>query len=128
MVRERVHIETNDPQRPRLSVSVTGMVEKFADIRPERVQLAGPAGKPLSAVVEIIPRKEYPFTIGDIKPRLGDFITYELLQRCGDGKDRCILRVENTRREKGRYVDHLQIATDSALRPQISVYVIGVIQ
>ena len=34
-VRERVYSETNDSQRPRLSVSVTGIVEKFAKIRPE---------------------------------------------------------------------------------------------
>jgi hypothetical protein len=36
--------------------------------------------------------------------------------------------VENTRKEKGRYVDALYISTDSNLRPVIPIYVIGMIQ
>jgi hypothetical protein len=127
-VRESVRIQTNDPNWPWLQVAVTGIVEKFAEIRPERVRLAGPAGQPLVAEVEIFPRKDLPFTISRINAKSGDFITYALTKRCTDGHDRCVLRVENTRKEKGRYLDILYLSTTSELRPTISIYVTGVIQ
>jgi hypothetical protein len=44
-IRESVRIQTNDPNRPWLGVVVTGMVEKFAEIRPERITLSGSAGQ-----------------------------------------------------------------------------------
>jgi hypothetical protein len=127
-VRESVRIQTNDPNMPWHQVAVTGMVEKFAQIQPERVRLAGPAGQPLFVEVEIIPRKDLPFTISQIKAKSGDFITYQLIERCTDGYDRCVLRVENTRKEKGRYLDALFLSTTSELRPTIVIYVSGMIQ
>ena len=39
----------------------------------------------------------------------------------------CVLRMEDPRREKGRYVDTLIIKTDSPLKPEIQIYVIGMI-
>ena len=113
---------------PWLQVAVTGMVEKFAEIRPERVRLSGPVDQLLFAEVEIIPRKDLPFTVKGVRAKSGSFITYELTQRCTDGHDRCIVRVENTRKEKGRYVDALYISTNSNLRPTIPIYVTGMIQ
>jgi hypothetical protein len=40
----------------------------------------------------------------------------------------CILRVENTKAEKGRYTDILYVHTDSVLRSTIPVYVTGLIR
>ena len=88
----------------------------------------GGADQPLFAEVEIVPRKDLPFTISRIKAKSGDFIKYEWIERCTDGHSRCVLRVENTRKEKGRYVDALYISTDSNLRSVIPIYVIGMIQ
>lgn len=107
---------------------MTGMVEKFAEIRPERIRLAGPTGQTLFAEVEIVPRKDHPFTIERVDARSGNFIKYEWVQRCTDGHDRCVLRVENTRKEKGRYVDALYIRTDSSFRPTLPIFVIGMIR
>ncbi len=109
-------------------MTVTGLVEKFADVRPERIHLVGPAGTPLVAEVEIIPRKEYPFIIRNVKAKNGRFIKYELKERCADSRNRCVIRVENTREEKGHYVDSIMVRTDSPLRREIPLYVIGVIQ
>lgn len=109
-------------------MAVTGMVEKFAEIRPERVRLAGPAGSPLVAEVEIIPRKDLPFSIGEVKAKNGTFIKYELTERCTEGKNRCVIRVENTRSEKGFYADALYIRTDSKIRPMIPINITGMIQ
>jgi len=109
-------------------LAVTGQVEKFAEIRPERIYLAGPAGVSLFAEVEIIPRKEYPFTITDIKAKNGANIRYDLTERCTGPNRRCTIRLENTLAEKGNYVDVLYVLTDSQLRPQIPIYVVGRIQ
>lgn len=121
-------METNDSQRPWIEVTVTGTVEKFADIKPERVHLVGPAGAPVSVELEVIPRKDYPFTIQGIEARGGNFITYELIRRCGEGKEGCTIRIGNKRMEKGRYTDVLYIITDSAIRPKIPIYITGVIE
>ena len=85
---ESVRIKTNDPNRPWIEVAVTGIVEKFAEIRPERVRLFG-RGMPLAVEVEIFPRKDFPFTIGQIKAKSGKFIRFELTERCTDGKMMC---------------------------------------
>jgi hypothetical protein len=109
-------------------VAVTGLVEKFVEIRPERIRLKGSAGQSVFAEVEIIQRKEYPFTIRNISATGGRFIKFELKERCTDKLKRCLLRVENTRTEKGRYVDSVLIQTDSAIRPEITLHVIGLIE
>ncbi len=127
-VRESVSIVTNDPERPRLEVALTGQVETFAQIKPDRVYLAGPAGKPLSAEIEIVPRKDLPFAITRITARNGSFIAFEQTERCADGKNRCVIRVENTRTEKGHYSDALTVHTDSKTKPSFPIYISGTIQ
>jgi hypothetical protein len=106
---------------------VTGLVEVFAEIQPARVHFMGNAGEPLSIEVEIVPRKDYPFNITRIETQNGDFIKYEVIKKCTGAEGRCVLRVENTREQKGRYVDRLLLHTDSPLRPVIPIYVSGVI-
>jgi hypothetical protein len=124
-VREGVRIQTNDPNRPWLGVVVTGMVEKFAEIIPERIKLAGPANQKLFAEVEIIPRQDYPFTIREVKALSGRFFTYKTEERNINNQKRYIILVENTRTERGRYADTLVVQTDSTIRPEIKIHVIG---
>ncbi len=107
---------------------MAGFVESFAEIRPERVRLFGPPDRPLIVQVEIIPRKEYPFRIREIGVKSGNFIQYELVETCDSGHDRCIIRIENTKADKGRYLDALYVKTDSRLRPVIPIYVTGLIR
>lgn len=127
-MRESIRIKTNDPVLPWFSVGVVGKVEKFVDIQPERVHMEGPAGRRLFAEVAIIPRPDRPFRIGQVRVKNGSFIKYELTQRCTDGKNRCVIRVENTRKEKGRYIDALFVDTDSEIKPVIPIYVMGTIR
>lgn len=121
-------IQTNDPDQPWQQVVVTGRVEKFAEIRPERVLLKGQVGEDLFEDVEIIPQEEHPFTIREVVARYGKNIDYAFTERCTDGKSRCVLRVSNTSRKKGRYVDVLTLRTDSDIHPTISIYVTGLIR
>lgn len=106
-------------------MALKGRVEKFARIRPERINLRGEAGETLAAEVEITPRPEYPFTIRSVRAKKGYFIKYELIRRCTDGQKSCLIRVENMKKDRGRYVDALFIETDSRIKRQISIYVMG---
>ena len=123
-----MRVKTNDPTRPWIDVAVTGQVEAFAQIQPERVVFSGKAGESLSMEIEIVPRKELPFTITRIDARKGEFISFEQTERCGDGKNRCVIRVENTRAEKGNYMDALFVHTDSKIKPSFPIYITGIIQ
>ena len=109
-------------------MAVTGRVEPFAEIRPERVRLTGNAGEPLAVEVEIFPRKDHPFNIKRVEAQNGTFIKCEIKERCTGNGGRCLLRVENTKVEKGNYVDRIVIHTDHPLRPMIPIYVSGAIR
>lgn len=123
-----MRIQTNDPDRPWISVSVTGLVEKIVDIQPDRIRLVGAAGEPISAEVVITPRADFPLNIKKVLAKDGQFIAYEWTQRCTAGTNRCVLRVSNTRKEKGRYMDALYLVTDSDLRPTIPIFITGIIR
>jgi len=128
MIREDVRVKTNAPDTADLLVTVTGVVEKFAEIRPERVRLMGPGDRPLKVHVEIIPRKEYPFRIRSIEAKKGTFIKYELIETCNAERNRCVIRIENTKKDKGRYLDAIYVKTDSPVHPEIPIYVTGLIR
>lgn len=104
-------------------MAVTGRVEKFVEINPERIRLMGKAGETLATEVEIAPRKDYPFTIERMEAQDGTFIKYELKEKCTAGRGRCVIRVEYTKADKGRYMDRIVIHTDSLLSPVISIIV-----
>ena len=56
-------VYTNDKNRPRQDLVISGPVEKFATIRPKHVSLRGYAGDPIKGQVSIISEKKYPFKI-----------------------------------------------------------------
>jgi hypothetical protein len=120
-------IYTNDPVRPIVSATMTGPVERFATVRPERVMLRGQAGAPLSQTVEIIPEGKYPFSIVKASARNGRNIHFELSERNGEPGGGWRLTVENRLQQKGRYYDVIALATDSEIRPEIQVAVTGFI-
>jgi hypothetical protein len=122
-----VDVQTNDPNRPRLQLVVTGRVEKFADIRPSSVHLEGRAGSPLAVEVEIVPNKSHPFAILGVKIQRNDLIRCKLVEKCSSGISRCILRVENLQTTSGTYTDTITIQTDNPKRPSIPIGVVGII-
>ncbi|MFP4195061.1 MAG: OS_HP3 family (seleno)protein, partial [Desulfobacterales bacterium] len=64
----------------------------------------------------------------EVTAKNGKFINYELTRRCTEGNDKCVIRVENKRNEKGRYYDVLYVRTDSKHRPELSIHVVGMIR
>jgi hypothetical protein len=124
VIRETVRIITNDETQPGLSVTVTGAVEKFAGIEPERVRLAGRVGQPVEAIVKIVPRDEYPFKIENARAMIGKYIERHLEEKKIGERRAYLLTVRNTKTDAGQYSDRIILETDSPIRPklQVSVY------
>lgn len=104
---------------------LSGRVEKFADIQPERVRLTGRVGDPVSMTVRIVPRPEYSFKIKNIRAMRGDYIRFGVTPMTADGKPYYELTISSTRQEPGRIVDAVTLETDSPIRPQIQIQVFG---
>lgn len=121
-------MQTNDPAQPFLSLVVTGKVVKFVEIRPTQVRLEGQAGVPLSVDVEILPNKDYPFTILEVRSQKNDVVRSELVEQCTAGNDsRCLLRVKNLKTSSGRYAESITVRTDNIARPSFNIPVVGTI-
>lgn len=121
-------MQTNDPAQPTLTLVVTGKVEKFVEIRPAQVRLEGQAGTPLAVEVEILPNKDYPFSILGVQPQRSDVVRTELIEQCNTGENsRCIIRVENLKTTSGRYADTITVKTDNVVKPSFPIPVIVII-
>jgi tRNA 2-selenouridine synthase SelU len=108
-----------------LYLTIVGNVEQFVDIIPKRVVLTGLEGKPINAKVKIIPKDKYPFTIKKAKATNTKNIAFTLEKTKSSEKIEYVLTVENLKKTNGRYVDTIKLTTDSKIRPEIKIYVIG---
>jgi len=108
-----------------LYLTIMGNVEQFVDIVPKRVDLRGFEGNPIKAKVKIIPKDKYPFTIIKAKATNTKNITFTLEKTKSSEKMEYVLTVENLKKTTGRYVDTIKLKTDSKIRPEIKIYVIG---
>jgi len=108
-----------------LYLTIMGNVEQFADIVPKRVVLRGFAGHSINAKVKIIPKDKYPFTIKTAKATHPKNIALTLEKTTSSEKMEYVLTVENLKKTKGRYVDTIKLKTDSKIRPEIKIHVIG---
>ena len=108
-----------------LYLTMMGHVEQFVDIVPKRAVLNGFAGSPIKTTVKIIPNDKYPFTIKKTRATHTKNIAFTLDETKSPEKKEYVLTVENLNKTKGRYVDTIKLKTDSKIRPEIKVYVIG---
>jgi len=106
-------------------LTVVGNVQNFVSIVPKRVVLRGFAGDPIKATVKVIPEDNYPFTIRDVKAIHTNNIRFSLEKSEHLKKPEYILSVENLKKDKGRYFDTIKLKTDSKIRPEIQISVIG---
>lgn len=120
-----MRIQTNDKAQPELTVTVTGEVEKFADVNPARIGLNGKAGEPVKAQVRITGSLKFPFKIVNVKASNGQNIRFHLEEVKESKIPQYILMVENTMPQKGRYADNISLETDSKIQPVIQVPVMG---
>ena len=124
-VKKTAIIHTNDPINPKFTLTISGHVEKFVDLKPKYVRLTGYSGALISVPVTIVPTAKYPFKIIDVASRNGTFIKYTLTERKpGEGSAYTLL-IENLKTDKGRYKDILTLTTDSRIQSKITIRVYG---
>ena len=118
-------VYTNDKNRPRMDLVISGQVEKFVTIRPKHINLRGYTGDVIKATVSLIPEKKYPFKILKVSAKDGNNIKFELEEVELSANGAYKLKVENLKHDTGRYYDTIILETDSKIRPQLSVRVYG---
>jgi hypothetical protein len=126
-VKKTATVHTNDPKTPKVTLTISGHVEKFVDLKPKYVRLTGYTGSKISVPVTIIPTDKYPFKITKVTARGGSdtFIKYTLKERTAEEGKGYTLLIENMKTEKGRYMDLLTLNTDSQIQPKINIRVYG---
>lgn len=125
-LRKRFTVMTNDPQNPRVDLTIVGTVKGYFKVSPLNVRLIGPQGKDLQQTVRIMPKEIYPFNITSVKLKEGKHIDYQLNPMGKNPRrDGYSLVVRNTRTENGTYRDSITIGTDLKEKPTIRINVIG---
>ena len=124
-MKKKAEVISNDPARPRLALTVSGDVDLFAQIKPQHIIIRGYAGESLRRQLTVVPSRQSPFSITDVKAKHGENIKIAWKAKDSPQGKTYIIDVENTRTERGRYHDTLYLITDSALRPKIPIQVRG---
>ena len=70
-MKKTASVYTNDKNRSRMDLAMSGQVEKFVTIRPKHINLRGYTGDSIKALVSVIPEKKYPFKILKISAKDG---------------------------------------------------------
>lgn len=104
---------------------ITGRVESFVRVEPERVTLNGQVGEPVSETVRIIPQSDKPFEVVRVHALRGTDIAYELETIEVDGKKAYALHVRNNKKTAGRYYDKIFLKIDSDVVDSIPIIVSG---
>jgi hypothetical protein len=121
-------VHTNDPVHPMHELTISGDVEKFADILPKgMIRLAGIAGKPARQTITVTPTKKYPFTITGVSAQRTGNIKVTLTEQKPDagGIIGYTVTVENIKKEAAKYFDGVAIRTTSKIKPLIVIRVYG---
>ena len=123
--KRNIRVYTNDPDTPTMDLNISGDVERFATIVPDRVRLSGYAENEIRATVKIIPEKKYAFKIVKTTAQNGKNISYELMEKKREDHMEYFLNIAKTSKKQGRYFDTITLETDSKISPTIRVKVFG---
>lgn len=120
---KRITVYTNDPLSPELHLRLMGPVGRFARIEPNRIVLRGKTGASLNAQATITPNSVHPFRIIEVvaERRLAEKINIQLEEH--DGTYR--VTIYNRQAVSGQYRGRVIVKTDSTLKKELLLYVIG---
>lgn len=118
-------VYTDDPKHPKQILRISGSVKNIFTLNPRRVLLRGNALKPIKRRVKITPDKKYIFKIIGSRSENGEKFQYKLEENTRSGFLEYLLTVENLQHEVGDYIGSIILQTDSKIRPQINISVIG---
>jgi hypothetical protein len=125
LLKKSIVVETSAAIQPNVSVEITGNVEKFANITPNKLILRGNAGDPIIGSVTISPDPKYPFKIVDTKTKNGTDIQARTEEKQENNTTSFIVTVENLKKNPGRYYDVVTLKTNSPVKPELQVGVYG---
>ncbi|MFO7558061.1 MAG: DUF1573 domain-containing protein [Desulfobacterales bacterium] len=120
-----VRATTNDKNNPEITIDVKLPVRKFADIDPYRIWMKGSYKNNIVETSTVIPGKDYPFNITDIKVRKGIDISYSWKKIEKQGRKAYEITVKNLKKEPGTYRDVLFVQTDHSARPEFRIRIEG---
>ncbi|EMS81412.1 DUF1573 domain-containing protein [Desulfotignum phosphitoxidans] len=123
---KNTHVTTDDPDQKLIVLTIKGRVTRFARILPDRLLLRGVAGKEIKGLVRIVPEPNYPFQIEKVV--IDTHISGKIAANLKADKGIYLLEVSNLVRDSARYYGKVILKTDSPLRPELTVYVIGRIE
>ncbi len=125
MLKKSIMVETSAPIQPNVSIEISGNVEKFADITPNKLVLRGNAGEPITASVTVSPDVKYPFKVLETTTKNGTDIQAKTEEKKENDKTTYLVTVDNLKKDPGRYYDVITLKTDSQIKPEIQVSVYG---
>jgi hypothetical protein len=70
-MKKSVTVETSAAKQPNMMIEISGNVEKFANITPNKLILRGNAGEPIIGTVTVSPDPRYPFKVLETKSKKG---------------------------------------------------------
>lgn len=123
-MKKSVTVETSAAKQPNIAIEISGNVEKFANITPNKLILRGNAGEPIIGTVTVSPDR-YPFRILEAKTKNGADIQARIEEKQENNTTTYIVTVENLKKDPGRYYDVIMLKTDSPIRPEIQLSVYG---
>lgn len=125
LLKKSVLVETSAIKQPNVTLEITGYVDKFANITPNKLVLRGNAGEPVSGSVTIVPNPKYPFNVLEAKARNSSDIQVKFEKKQENNMATYILTAENLRKTPGRYYDVILLKTDSPIKPELEISVYG---
>ncbi|CCK81519.1 uncharacterized protein TOL2_C33620 [Desulfobacula toluolica Tol2] len=79
-MKKNIIVKTDDPEKKKFNLVVTGPVEKVVDINPRSVYMNGNSGDTLETVVNITPSEKYHFSILGMEQKIRNGIQARLIE------------------------------------------------
>jgi len=121
-------VYTNDPNKATIELTLTGEIISAADVKPKIARLLGKAGDTIQTDITITPPAINKFDITDVRVKDGTNIRFKMEKKIKSDPHQFILHISNIKPDPGRYFDKITLTTTSALSPEISIRVFGIIR
>jgi hypothetical protein len=118
-------VKTDDPEKRKFNLVVSGPVEKIVEIYPKSVHLDGIPGETLEAVVKITPSEKYQFSITGIEQGGNPGIKARLIESKGDEKFWQV-KIQSTSDRVQNLYDVVTLKTDSPYKSKLVIRVYAI--
>ena len=122
--KKETKVRLNDPERPMLYLSLTGVAQPFIEIQPSHiVRLRGSPGEDIRGQVRFVSHLPMPWKITEVRTTIPDQIEVNLKPEVPDKV--YVLEVRNKSQQSGPYAGLVELFTTSKERPRLIVRVFG---